>query len=160
MAGTSAAQSRCPPSISLLTFTLPARAQSRWHGSHQRTLYALMTRCSWETVRTFSPQRQATAGDARCHNGPAHPLAASGLPPACAFGDARRGHRWRKKAVAHQRRQKSQIQKAGPAICSTTRPWPRSFAPNCSTPSATRDSSYPRRHPETWVVDVRVRRHR
>lgn len=48
----------------LLTFTLPGEFRAlAWH--HQRTLYALMMQCSWETVHTFcrnDPQLQGTPG--------------------------------------------------------------------------------------------------
>jgi hypothetical protein len=42
-----------PGEYFLLTFTLPAELRSlAW--AHQRTVYALMMQCSWETVRSFS----------------------------------------------------------------------------------------------------------
>jgi hypothetical protein len=53
-----------PAAYFLLTFTLPAELRPlAWQ--HQRTLYALITRCSWETVKTFTqndPQLQGHAG--------------------------------------------------------------------------------------------------
>jgi hypothetical protein len=53
-----------PGDYFLLTFTLPAELRAlAWH--HQRRLYALMIRCSWETVHTFSrndPQLRGTPG--------------------------------------------------------------------------------------------------
>lgn len=53
-----------PASYFLLTFTLPAEFRLlAWH--HQRIMYALMTQCCWETVRTFSQndkQLQGTPG--------------------------------------------------------------------------------------------------
>ena len=53
-----------PAEYFLLTFTLPAQLRSlAWR--HQRTIYALMTRCAWETVHTFSQndkQLQGTPG--------------------------------------------------------------------------------------------------
>lgn len=53
-----------PGDYFLLTFTLPAELRTlAW--THQRTLYALMMQCSWETVRTFSmndKQLQGTPG--------------------------------------------------------------------------------------------------
>ncbi len=57
-------QKQVPAEYFLLTFTLPEefRTLAWWH---QRTLYDLMIRCSWETVRTFSqndPQLQGTPG--------------------------------------------------------------------------------------------------
>lgn len=42
-----------PGAYFLLTFTLPAELRPlAW--AHQRTLYALMRQCGWETIRTFS----------------------------------------------------------------------------------------------------------
>jgi hypothetical protein len=53
-----------PADYFLLTFTLPAELRPlAWQ--HQRLLYAMMTRCSWETVKTFTqndPQLQGNAG--------------------------------------------------------------------------------------------------
>ena len=55
---------RLPAEYFLVTFTLPAKLRPlAW--AHQRVLYSLMTRCSWETVRTFSEndkQLQGTPG--------------------------------------------------------------------------------------------------
>ena len=46
-------QKQVPAEYFLLTFTLPAELRSlAWR--HQRTLYALMIQCVWETVRTFA----------------------------------------------------------------------------------------------------------
>ncbi len=57
-------QKRVPAEYFLLTFTLPAELRSlAWR--HQRTLYALMLQCAWETVRSFSlndKQLQGVAG--------------------------------------------------------------------------------------------------
>lgn len=57
-------QKQLPTEYFLLTFTLPAALRSlAWQ--HQRTLYALMIQCVWETVRTFSQndrQLQGTPG--------------------------------------------------------------------------------------------------
>jgi hypothetical protein len=53
-----------PADYYLLTFTLPAQLRAlAWQ--HQRTIYALMTQCCWETVSTFSnndKQLQGTPG--------------------------------------------------------------------------------------------------
>ncbi|MGZ8908185.1 MAG: IS91 family transposase [Methylobacter sp.] len=53
-----------PASYFLLTFTLPKELRPvAWQ--HQRTLYDLMIRCSWETLNTFAqndPQLQGQAG--------------------------------------------------------------------------------------------------
>ena len=46
-------QKQVPAEYFLLTFTLPKELRPlAWR--HQRTLYSSMTRCSWETVQTFS----------------------------------------------------------------------------------------------------------
>ena len=53
-----------PAEYFLLTFTLPEELRPlAWQ--HQRTLYDLMLRCSWETLKTFAlndPQLQGQAG--------------------------------------------------------------------------------------------------
>ena len=57
-------QKQLPAEYFLLTFTLPeALRPLAWH--HQRTLYALMIHCVWETVQSFSrndKQLQGTPG--------------------------------------------------------------------------------------------------
>lgn len=53
-----------PGQYFLLTFTVPAELRGLAF-AHQRTLYALMMQCSWETLRTFSlndKQLQGTPG--------------------------------------------------------------------------------------------------
>ena len=53
-----------PAEYFMLTFTLPAELRPLAR-QHQRLLYAMMTRCSWETVKTFTqndPQLQGKAG--------------------------------------------------------------------------------------------------
>ncbi len=53
-----------PAEYFLLTFTLPKEFRAlAWQ--HQRTLYSLLTRCSWETVKLFTEndtQLQGSAG--------------------------------------------------------------------------------------------------
>nr|VFK33958.1 MAG: Transposase zinc-binding domain-containing protein [Candidatus Kentron sp. MB]VFK36151.1 MAG: Transposase zinc-binding domain-containing protein [Candidatus Kentron sp. MB] len=45
-------QKRVPAEYFLLTFTLPAQLRTlAWE--HQRTLYSLMIRCAWETLRSL-----------------------------------------------------------------------------------------------------------
>jgi hypothetical protein len=57
-------QKQVPGQYFLLTFTLPAELRTlAWR--HQRTLYALMIQCAWETLRNFSQndkQLQGTPG--------------------------------------------------------------------------------------------------
>ncbi len=50
-----------PADYFLLTFTLPAEFRSlAWQ--HQRTLYSLMMRCSWDTLKTFSQNDRKLQG--------------------------------------------------------------------------------------------------
>jgi len=52
-----------PAEYFLLTFTLPKELRSlTWY--HQKTLYTLMIRCSWETVQTFSQNDKKLQGKA------------------------------------------------------------------------------------------------
>ena len=52
-----------PAEYFLLTFTLPQELRSlAWH--YQRLLYSLITRCSWETVKTFTENDQQLQGSA------------------------------------------------------------------------------------------------
>lgn len=52
-----------PATYALITFTLPAELRSlAW--SHQRSLYDMMTRCAWETVRTFVQNDRQLNGEA------------------------------------------------------------------------------------------------
>lgn len=52
-----------PAAYFLLTFTLPAELRAlAWR--HQRTLYARMIRCSWETVQTFAHNDRQLQGRA------------------------------------------------------------------------------------------------
>jgi len=57
-------QKQVPGAYFLLTFTLPAELRDlAW--SHQRTLYALMIQCAWQTVQSFAQndkQLQGTPG--------------------------------------------------------------------------------------------------
>ena len=52
-----------PAEYFLLTFTLPQEFRSlAWR--HQHTLYSFMTRCSWETVKTFTLKDKQLRGNA------------------------------------------------------------------------------------------------
>jgi hypothetical protein len=54
-------QKQVPAEYFLLTFTLPEELRAlAWR--HQRTLYALMIRCGWETVHTFALNDQQLQG--------------------------------------------------------------------------------------------------
>lgn len=90
-------KNQVPADYFLLTFTLPAELRAlAWH--HQRAIYALMTRCSWETVSTFSHN------DRQRHDRAAHPLPAPGLSPAYSYGGPGRRHPRRQKTLANQER--------------------------------------------------------
>ena len=54
-------QRQVPAEYFFVTFTLPAELRSlAWR--HQRTLYALMNQCSWETLRTFAENDKQLRG--------------------------------------------------------------------------------------------------
>lgn len=56
-------QKRVPAEYFLVTFTLPKELRPlAWQ--QQRTLYGLMTRCSWETLKTFTQNDPQLNGDA------------------------------------------------------------------------------------------------
>ena len=70
-----------PAEYFMLTFTIPKEFRSlAWQ--HQRIIYDLMTRCSWETVKTFTENDPQLHGIARGDHGAAHPFPPSRLPPA------------------------------------------------------------------------------
>ena len=118
-----------PAEYFLLTFTLPAEFRAlAW--AHQSVVYELLMRCCWETVRTFSQndkQLQGTPGAiAVLHTNTRrleyHPHVHLVMPAAALDGERRQ---WRTKRRARPRQ----------AICSTTRPWPRSSGRRCWRPS-------------------------
>lgn len=56
-------QKQVPAEYFLLTFTLPEEFRDlAWR--HQRTMYSILTRCSWETVKTFARNDSQLQGDA------------------------------------------------------------------------------------------------
>ena len=83
-----------PAEYFLMTFTLPAEFRALAF-AHQREVYELLMRCSWETGAHLQPERQAVAGHARRHCGAAYEHAPAGLSPACPSGDAGGGDQWR-----------------------------------------------------------------
>ncbi len=68
-----------PAEYFLLTFTLPEELRLlAWQ--HQRSLYGLMIRCSWETLKTFAqndPQLQGQAGAVSVLHTPFAPIGLS-----------------------------------------------------------------------------------
>ncbi len=56
-------QKQVPAEYFLLTFTLPTEFRSLlWQ--HQRTLYSVLTQCSWQTVKTFTENDKQLQGSA------------------------------------------------------------------------------------------------
>lgn len=137
-------QKQLPGEYFLLTFTLPSELRSlAWH--HQRTLYDLMTRCSWETVLTFSQndkQLQGTPGaitvvHTHSRRLDYHPHVHLVMPAAAVDGDKKR---WRTKTdylFNHKALAKVFRAKLLEAIVQAGLTLPLSY-------------------PDTWVVDVRA----
>jgi hypothetical protein len=136
-----------PAEYFLLTFTLPEELRAlAWR--HQRSLYSLMTRCSWESVKAFTQndrQLQGSAGaitvlhthsrrlDYHPHVHlvmPAAALDASKRQWRTKKAKGRRGYLFNHKALAQVFRAKllEALRQEGIAL--------------------------PSRYPETWVVDV------
>ena len=96
-----------PAEYFLLTFTLPEELRPlAWQ--HQRTLYDLMIRCSWETLKTFAqndPQLQGKAGaisvlHTHSRRLDYHPHVHMVMPAATIDADKRR---WRKKTSKNKK---------------------------------------------------------
>jgi hypothetical protein len=141
-----------PATYFLVTFTLPAELRGlAW--THQRSVYALLMQCAWETLATFSrndPKLRATPGAVgvlHTHNRrlDLHPHVHM-VMPAAALDTERRLWRYPRRgapAVAARRRPARRMPRARTpppqtpaarrqaATCSTTRRWPRSSAPKC-----------------------------
>jgi hypothetical protein len=100
-----------PAEYFLVTFTLPEELRAlAWQ--QQRTLYALMIRCSWETVKTFTQNDRQLKGKAgavtvlHTHSRRLdyHPHVHLVMPAAAIDTDQRR---WRTKTAKHQGKTKS-----------------------------------------------------
>lgn len=140
-----------PGDYFLLTFTLPAEFRAlAWQ--HQRTLYALMMQCSWETVRTFSlndQQLQGTPGAvAVLHTHSRrldyHPHVHL-VMPASAIDTKRR--LWRTKTGKN----KSQ----GRSYLFSHKALAKVFRAKMLAAMVEAGLTLPRRHPEKWVVDCK-----
>ena len=140
-------QSLVPATYFMVTFTLPGELRALAF-SHQRVVYALLMQCAWDTLATFSrndPKLRATPGAVGVlHTNnrrlDLHPHVHLVMPAAAL--DAKRGL-WRYPRCAAPG---AELARPAPppspprpvaATCSTTRRWPRSSAPRCSTPSST-----------------------
>ena len=112
-----------PAEYFLITFTLPAELRPLAR-AHPRIVYDLILRCAWDTVRTFSrndPKLRGLPGaigvlHTNNRRQDHHPHAHLVVPAAALDPEHRQ---WRTKVRPHP----------NVRTCSTTRPWPRSFAP-------------------------------
>ncbi len=138
-----------PAEYFLLTFTLPAEFRPlAWR--HQRALYSLLTRCSWETVRTFTQndkQLQGTPGaitvlhthSRRLDDHPHLHL----VMPAAAIDTGKR--LWRTKGGKKTRRPYLFNHTALAAV----------FRAKMLEAIAREGLALPKRHPEEWVVNCK-----
>src|SRR5437867_4493672 len=122
-----------PGSYFLITFTLPAELRPlAWQ--HQRTLYALLMDCAWQTLRTFSQNHKQLQGSpgavAVLHT---HSRRLEFPIPMCIWPCPL--PRWMptKPCGAAWHPAPRAV-----AICSTTRRWPSCFAASCWRPWAKR----------------------
>lgn len=138
-----------PGDYFLLTFTLPAELRAlAW--THQRTLYAMMMQCSWETVRTFSlndQQLQGTPGAiAVLHTHSRrldyHPHVHLAMPAAAM--DAKR-RLWRTKAAKHK--------SVNSTYLFPHKALAKVFRAKLLEAITRAGLVLPKRYPDTWVVD-------
>jgi hypothetical protein len=142
-----------PAEYFLLTFTLPKELRSMaWH--HQRTLYASMIHCVWETVRTFSQndkQLQGTPGAiAVLHTHSRrldfHPHVHLVMPAAAINGEKKL---WRTKGS------KKGIRKNPSGYLFNHKALAKVFRAKMLDTITQRGLELPTKYPETWVVDVK-----
>jgi hypothetical protein len=136
-----------PGNYFMLTFTLPAQFRElAWR--HQRTLYALLFECAWDTVRTFSrndKHLQGTPGAvAVLHTHSRrleyHPHVHLVMPAAALDGDKRR---WRTKTRSVK----------GNRYLFSHRALAKVFRAKLLAALVREGLPLPPRHPEKWVVD-------
>lgn len=146
-------QKQVPAEYFLVTFTLPEELRpSAWQ--HQRTLYDLMTRCSWETVRTFSqndPQLHGTPGaitvlHTHSRRLDYHPHVHVVMPAAAVDEEKKR---WRTKGGKKANRQKP----AGYLF--NHQALAKVFRAKLLDAIRQAGLELPLSYPETWVVDVK-----
>jgi len=137
-----------PATYFLVTFTLPAALRSlAW--AHQRELYALMTRCSWQTVQSFTqndPQLQGDAGaitvlhtHSRCLD--YHPHVHLVMPAAAIDAENRL---WRTRKAQGQRR-----------YLFSHKALAKVFRAKMLQAITEVGLALPQRYPEAWVVDCK-----
>lgn len=142
-----------PGDYFLVTFTLPAELRSlAW--SHQRTLYALMMQCSWETVRSFSLNDKQLRGipgaiavlHTHSRRLDHHPHVHLVMPAAAV--DAK--HRlWRVKTTKKKGDGKSRYLFNHKALAKV-------FRAKMLEAISEAGLTLPERYPETWVVDCKA----
>jgi hypothetical protein len=137
-----------PAEYFLLTFTLPAELRPlAWQ--HQRLLYDLMIRCSWETLKTFAqndPQLQGKAGaisvlHTHSRRLDYHPHVHVVMPAATIDTDKRR---WRTKTSNNKK-----------AYLFNHKALAKVFRAKLLDAITQEGLELPARYPETWVVDVK-----
>jgi len=137
-----------PAEYFLLTFTLPEELRPlAWQ--HQRTLYDLMIRCSWETLKTFAqndPQLQGKAGaisvlHTHSRRLDYHPHVHVVMPAATTDADKRR---WRTKTSKNKK-----------SYLFNHKALAKVFRAKLLDAITQEGLQLPARYPETWVVDVK-----
>jgi len=141
-------QKQVPAEYFLLTFTLPAELRPlAWQ--HQRTLYDLMIRCSWETLKTFAqndPQLQGKAGaisvlHTHSRRLDYHPHVHVVMPAATIDADKRR---WRTKTGNNKK-----------TYLFNHKALAKVFRAKLLDAITQEGIPLPPRYPKTWVVDVK-----
>jgi len=141
-------QKQVPAEYFLLTFTLPEEFRPlAWQ--HQRTLYDLMIRCSWETLKTFAqndPQLQGKAGaisvlHTHSRRLDYHPHVHVVMPAATIDADKRR---WRTKTSNNKK-----------AYLFNHKALAKVFRAKLLDAITQEGLELPACYPETWVVDVK-----
>jgi len=142
-----------PAEYFLLTFTLPKEFRPlAWQ--HQRTVYDLMTRCSWETVRTFAqndPSLQGIPGAITAlhtHSRPLdyHPHVHLVMPAAAIDKEKKK---WRTKG-----RKKNKRKNPRPYLFNH-KALAKVFRAKLLEAITQAGLQLPVRYPETWVMDIR-----
>jgi predicted nucleic acid-binding Zn ribbon protein len=137
----------------MVTFTLPKELRPlAWQ--QQRTLYSLMTRCSWETLKTFTQNDQQLKGNAgaitvlHTHSRRLdyHPHVHCVIPAAAIDTDKRL---WRTKC-GKKGRDKNQT-----GYLFNHKALAKVFRAKLLEAIAQEALALPARYPETWVVDVK-----
>lgn len=145
-------QKQVPAEYFLVTFTLPKELRIlAWQ--QQRTLYSLMTRCSWETLKTFAqndPQLKGNAGaitvlHTHSRRLDYHPHVHC-LIPAAAIDSERR--QWRTKTSNSKGKSQSGYLFNHKALAKV-------FRAKVLESIQETGLTLPDRYPEKWVVDVK-----